>query len=210
MEIQLNAIKKAYGERLVLDIDHYGIEKGQIMGIVGPNGAGKTTLLRILAGLDHDYEGHVTYDGQELNRAIQKKMTLVFQKPYLFHRSVYENIAYPLKIRKTPKEKIKVKVEEILNNLEITSLKQQNARSLSGGESQKVSLARALVFEPRLLLLDEPTSNIDPLSLEILEREIIRYNRKSCASVIIVTHSMEQAERLCDKIIYMNNGKVIK
>ena len=210
MEIQLDAIKKYYKDRLILDIDNYRIKSGEITGIFGPNGAGKTTLLKIIAGLDNDFSGHMTYDGLELNKAVSEKITMVFQKPHLFRRSVYENVVYPLKIRSIDKNKREKKVEEILERFEISSLRNQNAKTLSGGESQKVSLARSLAFEPQLILLDEPTSNIDSQSLQTLEREILSYNHDTGASVVIVTHSIEQAKRLCTDIVYMDNGRVVK
>ena len=210
MEIQLDAIKKYYKDRLILDIDNYRIKSGEITGIFGPNGAGKTTLLKIIAGLDNDFSGHMTYDGLELNKAVSVEITMVLQKPHLFRRSVYENVVYPLKIRSIDKNKREKKVEEILERFEISSLRNQNAKTLSGGESQKVSLARSLAFEPQLILLDEPTSNIDSQSLQTLEREILSYNHDTGASVVIVTHSIEQAKRLCTDIVYMDNGRVVK
>lgn len=103
---------------------------------------------------------------------------------------------------------MKQKVNNIIKRFEIEDLKDKKANLLSGGESQKVSLARALVFEPKLLLLDEPTSNIDPESVKIMEREILRFNEETKGTVLIVTHNIEQSKRLCDNIIYLENGKV--
>lgn len=203
MEIRIENLKKYYGEKQILDIDNLIIEKGKITGITGPNGCGKTTLLNIIAGLDKEYSGKISYDGIKLNKDIIDNMTIVFQKPYLFKRTVYENIEYPLKIRGTNKSEMKSLVLNIIKNLEIEELMEKKANLLSGGESQKVALARALVFKPQLLLLDEPTSNIDPDSIKILEREILRFNEETGATVIIVTHNMEQSMRLAHKIIEM-------
>ena len=203
MEIKIENLKKYYGEKQILDIDNLILEKGKITGITGPNGCGKTTLLNIIAGLDKDYSGKVNYDGTELNKDIIENMTIVFQKPYLFKRTVYENIEYPLKIRGTNKLEMKSLVLNIMKNLEIEELMEKKAHLLSGGESQKVALARALVFKPQLLLLDEPTSNIDPDSIKILEREILRFNEETGGTVIIVTHNMEQSTRLGHKIVEM-------
>lgn len=201
MEIKINNLEKYYDSRKVLDIDSLTIEKGKITGITGPNGCGKTTLLNIIAGLDKDYKGSITYDGLALNRQVADKMTLVFQKPYLFKRTVYENIEYPLKLRGMNKSEIRPRILDILKRLEIENLMEKKAHLLSGGESQKVALARALVFNPELLLLDEPTSNIDPEAIEILEREILRFNQETGGTVIIVTHNLEQSRRLGHRII---------
>lgn len=208
MNISLRNIRKHYNNKLVLDIDSLEISKGKITGIIGPNGSGKSTLLQIIAGLDEEYEGEIIYDYKVTNQKPYNSMSLVSQKPYLFRRKVYTNIEYPLKIRNENKLEIKKRVDKIIERLEINDLREKKAHLLSGGESQKVSLARALVFEPELLLLDEPTSNIDPESIKILEREIIRFNKEKRATVLIVTHNIEQSERICDNIIYLEKGRV--
>lgn len=208
VEISVKNLEKYYSQKQVLNIEDLIIEKGKITGLIGPNGSGKSTLLNIIAGLDKDFNGIIKYDGKLIHRGIYKNMTLVSQKPYLFKRKVYENIGYPLKLRKANREQINIKTEEIIERFEIEDLKYKKAHLLSGGESQKVSLARALVFDPKLLLLDEPTSNIDPESIKIMEREILRFNQETKGTVLIVTHNMEQSERLCDNLIYLEEGKV--
>lgn len=203
MEISIHNLKKYYGEKLVLDIEELKIKRGSITGLIGPNGSGKSTLLNIISGLDREFLGTVKYDGKLLDKNIYKKMTLVFQKPYLFRRKVYENIEYPLKVRGVNRDERRERVKNIMERLEIEGLKDKKGHLLSGGESQKVSLARALVFNPELLLLDEPTSNIDPESVKVMEREILRFNEETNGTVIIVTHNMEQSERLCHDIIHL-------
>ncbi|GMG97675.1 ATP-binding cassette domain-containing protein [Tepidimicrobium xylanilyticum] len=203
MEISIHNLKKYYGEKLVLDIEELKIKRGRITGLIGPNGSGKSTLLNIISGLDREFLGTVKYDGKLLDKNIYKKMTLVFQKPYLFRRKVYENIEYPLKVRGVNRDERRERVKNIMERLEIEGLKDKKGHLLSGGESQKVSLARALVFNPELLLLDEPTSNIDPESVKVMEREILRFNEETNGTVIIVTHNMEQSERLCHDIIHL-------
>ncbi|MFA5524305.1 MAG: ATP-binding cassette domain-containing protein [Tissierellales bacterium] len=209
MKIYLNNIKKYYDDKLVLDIENLEIEKGKITGLIGPNGSGKSTLLHIIAGLDEQYLGSVLYDSQVMKQEHYDRMTLVSQKPYLFRRKVYDNIEYPLKIRKVSKIDMIKRVNKVIDRLELEDLREKMAHLLSGGESQKVSLARALVFEPELILLDEPTSNIDPDSTKILEREIVRFNTETGATIIIVTHNREQTDRICDNIIYLEKGRVI-
>ncbi|NLV75987.1 MAG: ATP-binding cassette domain-containing protein [Tissierellia bacterium] len=208
MEVLVNDVRKFYSNKLVLNIDKLRFPKGKITGIIGPNGSGKTTLLNIIGGLDREYTGQVIYDGKALTQGIYRNMTLVTQKPYLFRRKVYENIEYPLKIRKVNKQERIKKVQDIIKRFEIEELQDKKAHLLSGGESQKVSLARALVFEPKLLLLDEPTSNIDPESIKIMEREILGFNEETKGTVLIVTHNIEQSKRLCDDVIYLEEGKV--
>lgn len=201
MEIRIKNLKKSFDKKRILDIKDLKLEKGEITGIIGANGAGKTTLLNIIAGLDTDYTGDIKYDNLDLNRDLQKEISLVFQTPYLFKRSVYENIEYPLKIRKIDKEKRRELTLDIIERLEIKDLKDKFAHRLSGGESQKVALARSLIFKPRLLLLDEPTSNIDSDSIKIMEREILNFYRETHGTVIIVTHNNEQSKRLADNIV---------
>lgn len=208
MRVEIENLTKRYGDRTVLNIDNLILEEGKITGITGPNGSGKTTLLNIIGGIDAEYNGNVYYNGKSLDNETKRNMTYLFQKPYLFRRSVYENIAYPLKLRDYANDKTISLTNAIMENLEIEDLKDLKAHKLSGGESQKVALARALVFKPKLLLLDEPTSNIDPESIKILEREILRFNKETNATIIIITHNMEQIERLCHKAVGLSNGKV--
>lgn len=209
MNIKINNLKKQYDDRVVLNIDNLNIRSGKITGLVGANGSGKTTFLKLVAGLDNEYDGEIVYNNNKINEDIQKKLTLVFQKPYMLKTTVYENIKYPLKIRKLPKEEMNEKVEKILDKLKIDNLKNKKANSLSGGEGQKVAMARALVFEPEIILLDEPTSNIDKESTELIEREILNYNKESDKTVIIITHDINQAKRICDDIIVLNDGRVV-
>lgn len=208
MKISIKNLKKSYSDKLVLNIEKLEIKKGKITGIIGPNGSGKSTLLSIIAGLDKEFTGDIRYNDKTLNREILKDMTLVMQKPYLFKRKVFDNIEYPLKIRKFKKQVRKEKTLNILRSLEIEDLTDKKAHLLSGGESQKVSLARALIFNPKLLLLDEPTSNIDPESIKIMEREIVRFNKETKGTVLIVTHNMAQSERICDEVLFLKDGKV--
>ena len=208
MNIQLRGIKKYYGDNKVLDIDELGIEKGKITGFTGPNGCGKTTLLNIIAGLDKKFLGEVLYNYNSLNKEVKETMTIVFQKPYLLKRTVYENIEYPLRLRNITKKESRERVLSVMENLEITDLTDKKGPRLSGGESQKVALARALVFRPRLLLLDEPTSNIDPEYIVTMEKAILQFNQENKGTILIVTHNIEQSERLCHDVISMRRGKI--
>jgi tungstate transport system ATP-binding protein len=209
VKIVAHEIRKKYQDNLVLDINSISFKEGEITGITGPNGSGKTTLLNIIAGLDPNFDGNVIYSGETLDIKIMRNMTLVFQKPYLFRRSVFENIAYPMILRKEKSETINEKVDEIARLLEIEDLLDKKGHQLSGGETQKVALARAIIFRPSVLLLDEATSSLDPASVQTIEEAIKRYNYETGATVIVITHNIEQSNRLCDNIISLELGKVV-
>lgn len=210
MDIRLENLTKIYDEKTVLSVSSLNLKKGKIYGIIGPNGAGKSTLLKIIAGLDEASYGMSLYNDQQLSEDMRKNITYMNQKPYLLRSTVYSNIAYPLRLRKYEKQVIDKNVNDIMKEFNITELSGQLATSLSGGESQKVSLARALVFKPELLLLDEPTSNIDPNFLELIEKAIINRNREKVMTTIIITHNIVQAKRLCDDIVFMKDGNIIE
>lgn len=209
MKIKIENVKKQYGDKVVLNIEDLEIESGKITGITGPNGCGKTTLMNIISGIDREYNGRITYDDKILNKEIVENMTYVFQKPYLFRRSVRENIIYPLKVRNYDKLKKKELLKKTITNLNIEDLMDLKAHKLSGGESQKVALARALIFLPNILLLDEPTSNIDPEYINTMESEVIRFHKETKGTIVIVTHNIEQSLRLCHNIISLDSGKVV-
>lgn len=204
MNILIKNLKKYYKDKLVLDIKHLEIESGKITGIVGENGAGKSTLLNIISGIDKSFLGQVYYNDEKLNKQIQKEITLVFQKPRLLNNIVYKNLSYPLKIRKTKKEDKKIKIEKMLKLLDIENLKDKKATKLSGGEQQKVALARALVFNPKVLMLDEATSNIDEKSKKIIESIIVNYNKEEKNTIILISHDKEQIKSLCDNVIVLD------
>lgn len=208
MNIEIRNVEKYYGDNQVLDIDYLNIEKEKVTGITGPNGCGKTTLLNIIGGLDKEFLGEVFYDNNKFSKKVKQAITIVFQKPYLLKRTVYENIEYPLKLRNMNKKESKTKVLDVMKKLEITDLMDKKGNKLSGGESQKVALARALVFNPKLLLLDEPTSNIDPEYIVTMENAITQFNLENKSTIIIVTHNIQQSERLCHVVINMNRGKI--
>ena len=209
MDINITNLLKKYHDKAVVDIDHTQFSSGTIYGITGDNGAGKTTLLKIIAGLEHYDAGEILYSGAPLEQGMMKKITYLSQTPYLMRTSVYENIVYPLKIRNVDPMTIQKKVADIMDELQITELKNQLATQLSGGESQKVALARALVFDPEVLLLDEPTASIDPATIEMIEEAITKRNIRQKMTVIMISHNMDQVKRMCDEIVYMKKGKKI-
>jgi len=200
MEVKVRRLTKAYAH-FQLDVAEETFASGSATAVLGPNGKGKTTLLRILAGLDRDFKGEVTYDGKPLSRQVRKRMTMTFQTPMLLDRSVYANIEYPLKLRGLARKERRQRVDGLLDQLSIRHLAKKNARKLSGGESQKVALARGLSLEPRLLLLDEPFSAIDQESIDDMMNCIADYNSSTGATIILVSHDDVQVERLCGRRI---------
>lgn len=206
MEVRLEQVSKQYGSKQVFANLNEVFESGKITGLVGDNGAGKSTLLRLIAGLDLDYSGHIYYDGKRLSKSLYQQMTMVFQTPYLLKRSVYDNIAYPLQIRHRSAAEIRQKTEAMIARLGIEKLADQYAHKLSGGESQKVALARALIFEPDLVLLDEPMSGIDAASVRFMEEMIQEYVREYHKTVIMITHNARQAQELCDRIVHLHGA----
>jgi len=210
MEITLKNVKKRYHQKTVLDIPDFHFFPGKIYGIIGPNGAGKSTLLKVIARLEELSEGEIFYQQQPFRKEILKTMTYLTQKPFLFSASVVENISYPLKFRKYKRDEIRFLVEKIISEFGIEHLAHQLATKLSGGEAQRVALARALIFKPQILLLDEPTSNMDPNSIEIIEKIILKYNHKKDKTILFITHNVAQAKRICDEVIYLENGIIVE
>ncbi len=210
MNIYIEDVAKDYGKHRVLDIPKLSIKQGSLLGIIGPNGAGKSTLIKIIAGLENPSKGKVFYNKEELKEKHYGQMTLVFQKPYLLRTTVYNDIAYPLVLRKKNKEEIKTKVNKIISEMGLEKFTDKKTWTLSGGETQKVALARALVFQPSLLMLDEPTANIDPSSIAIMEKMIKKINKENNTTVVVITHNLHQAKRLCKEVIFMNKGEVVE
>lgn len=208
MNIEAKNLSKIYQEKQVLHLDSLRFPSGQIHGIIGPNGSGKSTFMKIIAGLLQETTGEVTYNGNSLTPEISMLMTYSSHHPVLFSKSVFKNIAYPLKIRKKSPEFISDRVYQLMDEFDITPLQNQNAKKLSGGESQKTALARALSFSPDLLFLDEPTANIDPKSVKLMEAALLKRNKEEGLTIIIITHHLSQAFRLCDTITFLDQGEV--
>ena len=227
MNISFEGLKKSYDGRTVLDIAEGHIKSGSRTAIIGPNGAGKSTLVKIIAGIESADEGFIRYytSGKQVDNSVDAKseaesaaagqfpkmdITLVFQKPYLFSTTVEKNIAYPMKIRGFSEDAIEQRVSELLSELNLTEFRKQKAWKLSGGETQKVALARALSFKPKLLVLDEPTANIDPYSTAEIEKMLLSIGKKQDTTIVLITHNLAQAKRVCDKAMMLHEGKLIE
>lgn len=213
--IKVQSLQKEYSGKRVLDIENLEIEKGKITAVIGPSGAGKSTLLHLLNGIEAPSSGTIWFEGKRIDDKtmsleLRRKMVMVFQRPLVFNTTVYDNLAYGLKLRGMKKEEIRKRVEEML---EVTGLKdksQQKAITLSGGEAQRVAIGRAIIIRPEVLFLDEPTANLDPANISMIE-ELIKYARDNYElTVMIITHNMFQAKRLSDNTVFMLNGKVVE
>jgi tungstate transport system ATP-binding protein len=209
-------LKKNYNGKTVLKISDLEIETGKITAIIGPSGAGKTTLLSLINGVERPDEGKIIFEGEELSATSEyskeaiKRMAMVFQKPVMFNTTVYKNIVYGLKVRKIEAEQIKRRLSEAATWMGLGDLLDQKAITLSGGEAGRVSVARAMIIRPDLILMDEPTANLDPANVSIIEDMIIKACEEYGATVIIVTHNMFQARRLAHNIVFMLNGEIVE
>jgi tungstate transport system ATP-binding protein len=210
---QLENVIRAYADRAVVAIDRLDIYEGEILGIVGPSGAGKSTLLRLLNFLEPPTSGRLQYQGGSVNGAlpdlnIRRQVTTVFQRPTLLNRSVTANVAYGLSLR--GRRDVGAQVAETLKMLGLSELAGARARTLSGGEAQRVALARALIIDPRVLLLDEPTANLDPYNVNLIEEVIKRVNGERGTTMVLVTHNVFQARRLAHRVCLLLNGCLVE
>jgi tungstate transport system ATP-binding protein len=205
---------KASGQTL-LSVPALEIRSGEVLAIIGPNGAGKSTLLQTLACLREPTSGSLWFDGQPVDLhdpplSFRRRLAVVFQEPLLFDATVYDNVASGLKLRSVTKFVLRERVEAWLDRLGIAHLARRQARTLSGGEAQRTSLARAFVLEPDLLLLDEPFSALDPLTREALTETFHRLQRQTHVSALFVTHDRLEALRLGDRIAVMDGGEIVQ
>ena len=209
MNLKIKKLTKKYGSLVALDSVSLNIESNKILVLVGANGSGKTTLLRILAGLEQPDNGSIIFNNfKKTSDELQQIATLVFQKTTMFNRSVYSNLEFGLRVRDITKEKIKTKITEGLRIVGLDGFENRNAKKLSGGEQQRIALARAFLLEPKILLLDEPTSNLDINSARIIEKVIFE-QKKSNTIILLSTHNLRQAKRLGDEIAHIHEGKIV-
>jgi len=210
-----NDLRVARAGFSILDIDAISIAEGEVLSLVGPNGAGKTTLQVALCLLTKSLQGSIFFKGKKVGEGIsidayRRKIAMVFQEPLLFNTTVFENVASGLNFRKIKKSTIKDVVDENLQRFGVAHLKDRSARTLSGGEAQRVSLARAFAIDPDILFLDEPFSALDPPTRETLVSDFETIIGKSRTTTIFATHDRMEALRLSDRIAVMNNGKILQ
>jgi len=198
------------GEKVALRVDHLVINKHEVMAIMGPNGAGKSTLLLVLARLLKPDSGEVLYEGkpaiQESDLSYRRRIALVMQDPLLFDSSVYKNVAAGLQFRGVNNQEIQKKVPLWLERLGVGHLIKRRARELSGGEAQRVSLARAMALEPTLLLLDEPFSSLDPPTRRQLIKDMNNLLSETGTTAVFVTHNFSEITSFVQKIAVITNG----
>ncbi|MDD1759569.1 MAG: ATP-binding cassette domain-containing protein [Methanothrix sp.] len=206
--LEIRGLGKSYGTAKILDDIQLTVERGKVLGLIGPTGSGKTTLLRLINLLEEPTLGSIAFDGIEVTALPEKeklkarrRMAMVSQKPVMFKGNVRYNVSYGLKIRgKEDPER----VTDALKAINLSGYESRDANTLSGGEMQRIALARALVLEPELLLLDEPTANLDPNSSASIE-DIIR-GLAGKTTVILATHNMQQCQRLANNVAVLIKG----
>ena len=217
--IRLNNVVKRFGKVTAVDHVSFAEKEAETLTLLGPSGCGKTTALRIIAGLEDLDEGEVFLDGKMVSSSKKgvfvqpekRRLGLVFQSYALWpHMTVYKNIAYGLKAQKVPKEEIRQKVRATLELVNLPGLEDRYPSQLSGGQQQRVALARNLVYEPKVLLLDEPLSNLDLRERERMRGELRRLLREIKITALYVTHDQEEAFIISDRIIVMDEGKILQ
>ena len=205
---QLRSIQHRYDGRLILDLPALDVVRGEILSVVGPSGSGKSTLLRLLQFLEAPGAGSITFDGIEIvsrpGLEVRRRIATVFQHPILLDRSVRDNVAFGLRLRGLHDER---RVDEAIERVGLSEYTRVNARTLSSGEAQRVALARAIVLEPDALLLDEPTANLDPYNVGLIEALVRAHGH---TTIVLVTHNTFQAKRLADRVGLLLSGRLIE
>ncbi|MCM2293213.1 sn-glycerol-3-phosphate ABC transporter ATP-binding protein UgpC [Allorhizobium sp. BGMRC 0089] len=210
-QLNLKGIGKSYGHFEVISNISLEINNGEFVVFVGPSGCGKSTLLRMIAGLDDTTAGDIVIDGVRVNPLppVKRGIAMVFQSYALYpHMTVFENIAFPLRVEKLPEEKIREKVEAVAKVLLLDQRLQQKPGQLSGGQRQRVAIGRAIVREPKIFLFDEPLSNLDAALRADMRIELTRLHHDLKATMIYVTHDQVEAMTMADRIVVLNGGHI--
>ncbi|MBW2063730.1 MAG: ABC transporter ATP-binding protein [Deltaproteobacteria bacterium] len=215
MLFEISNLTKVYGTRTVLDIPELSFEKGFIYSLLGPNGSGKTTLLEILSLLTPPTTGTIKYNNRPIDfssdelTSLRREIVMVQQNPVLFSTTVYKNLEFGLKIRGVPRSKRNKIIEDALDLVGMKPFMLAHATNLSGGESQRVAIARVLVCSPKVIFLDEPTSNVDAENQTAIEDILTEINTQKNITVIFTTHNLIQASRLSQRIVSLFEGKTV-
>jgi ABC-type multidrug transport system ATPase subunit len=208
MKVELLNVKRIFNSKVILDIDRLELGSGKIYAVLGPNGSGKTTMLRIISGVDRGGEGEVLYNGVEKEQS--SHIAYMPQSIYMFDMSVLQNAMLGIQKHGVSQNDAKDCAQEALDSVGMSSFINAKARSLSGGEAQRVAVARTLVLGKSIVLLDEPASATDILGMELIENYIKKVNQQSRSTIVFTTHNPSQAVRIADEIIFMYRGRIIE
>ena len=211
MYLSLKNISKKYKDKEILKNISFDIKEGELVCILGPSGCGKTTLLNIIGGFVSDFSGDVLLSDENINNIPPEKREIatVFQSYGLFtHKNVIDNVSYGLKLLKIDKNTRENRAKEMLEKVGLAGYEKKKIKELSGGEQQRVAIARSMVLNPKLLLLDEPLSNLDVHLRDVMRKEIKRIQKQFGVTMIIVTHDQEDAFKLADRVIVINEGHI--
>lgn len=212
--IEIIDVARAFTRQATPAVDGISLQvaPGELLALLGPSGSGKSTLLKLIAGLEQPDRGDIRFDGQSVTRlaAHRRGAVLMFQKPYLFpFLSVGENIAFGLRLRGAPRQTIAAEVARMLALVELPGTERRRPHQLSGGEQQRIALARALVVQPRVLLLDEPFSSLDAIVRHTLQEAVRRIQRELGITAILVTHDQSEALAMADRIALIDHGRLL-
>ncbi|HOL24302.1 MAG TPA: ATP-binding cassette domain-containing protein [Candidatus Hydrothermia bacterium] len=213
LKLTISDIYKSYNGKEVLKGSSFSFDKSGIYVLMGPNGSGKSTLLRICALLEPPDSGKVKYleDNNRIledNLNLRRRLTLLLPNIGAFNTTVFKNIAYGLKIRGIKKDKIEEKVEQALDFVGLLHKKNQNALTLSSGEIKRMGIARAIVIEPEILFLDEPTTSVDHENIKIIENIMIQLKQRLNSTIIMATHDSISARRVGDFFLFLEDGRI--
>lgn len=211
MYLSLKNISKKYKDKEILKNISFDIKEGELICILGPSGCGKTTLLNIIGGFVSDFSGDVLLSDENINNIPPEKREIatVFQSYGLFtHKNVIDNVSYGLKLLKIDKHMRKKRARDMLEKVGLAGYEKKKIKELSGGEQQRVAIVRSMVLNPKLLLLDEPLSNLDVHLRDVMRKEIKRIQKQFGVTMIIVTHDQEDAFKLADRVIVINEGHI--
>jgi tungstate transport system ATP-binding protein len=209
----LESVTQSYGGRRVLDVDRLDVVSGSVQALIGPTGAGKSTLLRLLAGVEPPASGELRFGEHRLGERalpldVQRRVTLVFQRPLMLAGAVRANVEYGLRLR--GRGRGAARVQTVLEKLGLDKLAARRARTLSGGEAQLVALARALVLDPEVLLLDEPTAHLDPARVALVEGLMRDIHHERGITIVWATHNLFQARRVAQRTALLLEGRLVE